>query len=73
VATDDASREPLQRQAKGGHRADLLAGSGRAWHENMERDGTTESSIGRREVAPPDSENFDIFWIRSCEYGAHGL
>jgi hypothetical protein len=47
VATGDASGEPLQRQAKAGRRAALLAGSGRVRRGNRERDGTTESSIGR--------------------------
>ena len=48
VATGDASGEPLQRQAKAGRRAALLAGSGgRVRRGNREKDGTTESSIGR--------------------------
>lgn len=72
VATGDVSGEPLQRQAKAGRRAALLAGSGSARRGERESDGTTESSIVERAAAAPES-NFDIFRLGSCGFGARGL
>jgi len=51
-----SSGEQLQRQAKAGRRAALLAGSGRARRGEREMEGTTESSIARGKAAAADSE-----------------